>query len=98
MKKTVSEYQFTEDFNRLRPNSYSYEGLKALFNYFEEYEESTGEEIELDVIGICCEFTEYENLKEFQSVYSEDFETFEDIENETQLINIDDESFIILDF
>jgi len=29
-----------------------------LFDYLEEYEESTGEEIELDVVALCCEYYE----------------------------------------
>ena len=37
---------------------FSYEGKKALFEYLEEYEESTGEEIEFDPIALCCEYSE----------------------------------------
>ena len=50
-----------------RPDHFSYDGLIALWEYFEEYEEDTGEEIDLDVIAICCEYYEYNNLKEFQA-------------------------------
>ena len=40
-----------------------------MFEYFEEYENSTGEEIELDPIGICCEFTEYSSAREAAKAY-----------------------------
>jgi hypothetical protein len=30
----------------------------VLFDYLEEYENSTGEQIELDCIAICCDFHE----------------------------------------
>lgn len=41
-----------------RMDNFSYEGSKALFEYLEKYEEDTGEELELDVIALCCEYTE----------------------------------------
>jgi len=58
MKTTITLHDFQSAFKSLRPHSFSYEGLEALFNYFEDCELGTGEEVELDVIGICCEYTE----------------------------------------
>lgn len=99
MYKSINEYQFTEEFKRIRPNQFSYEGLKSLFNYLEEYEESTGESIELDVIGLCCDFSEYETLEEFQNEYGkEEYPTFNEIEYATEIIYVDSESFIIRQF
>lgn len=47
--------QFRDQFHRCgRGDQFSYEGLGLLFDYLE----SIGEDIELDVIGICCEFAE----------------------------------------
>jgi hypothetical protein len=100
MKTTVNQNDFVDAFKQAgREDSYSYEGKVALFNYFEEYEESTEQEIELDVIAICCEFTEYESLEEFHKNYDkEDYETIDDIEQATLVIRIDDSAFIIQDF
>ena len=95
MKETIGLSQFRDAF-QIRKENFSYRGLEALFNYLEEYEESTGDEIELDVIGLCCEYTEYKNLVEFQNDYdADDFKTMEDIENTTTVIMIDEEAFII---
>lgn len=59
MKTSINKYEFRDSFIRMgRKDNFSYEGLNVLFDYFEEYEKSTGEEIELDVIAICCEFNE----------------------------------------
>lgn len=59
MKTTVNFSNFCDAFNLMgRKNQFTYEGLRLLFDYFEAYEEDTGEEIELDVIGICCDFNE----------------------------------------
>ena len=98
MKQTIDVFQFRNQFMKCRPDNFSYPGLLALWEYFEEYEDSTGEEIDLDVIAICCEYSEYKDLKEFQAYYGEEYETREDIEEQTFLIPIDDNSFIIQQF
>lgn len=59
MKQAVSLYDFRDAFRRMdRMDQFTYEGLEVLFDYLEEYEESTGEEIELDVIALCCDYAE----------------------------------------
>ena len=51
--------------NALRADEYAgwshWEAL-ALAEYFEEYEEETGEELELDTVAIRCEFSAYADL------------------------------------
>ena len=70
MKQTVNEWDFKEAFRQAgREEQFSDKGLSALFREFEDYEDSTGEEIELDVIAICCDYTEYENFAEFNGDY-----------------------------
>ena len=68
MKQTICLSQFQNAFNAIRPNNFSYEGLEQLFNYFESYEDDTGEQIELDVIAICCEYQE-SSIEEILSSY-----------------------------
>jgi hypothetical protein len=99
MIKTINQNDFTHAFISLRPSKFSYEGLLALFDWFEELEDQGNEQMELDVIAICCDFSEYENLKEFQNDYGDEYESLEDIENTTTLIKIEDEEgFIIQQF
>ncbi len=70
-----------------------------------------GEEIELDVIAICCAYTEYSSIQELikdRSGYGpENYETepeaLEALENDTTVIYLNDDrtgesGFIILDF
>lgn len=78
-----------------RYNNFGYEGLKALFDYLENYEEETGESYELDVIALCCEYTMYENLEEFNKEYGEEFTSLEQVQDHTQVIEVDDNAFII---
>ena len=100
MKTTINEYQFEQAFVKAgRGEQFSREALKALFEYIEELEEDTGEETELDVIALCCEFTEYEDIEDFQSTYGTEYETIEDIEYQTIVIPIaGTDGFIIQDF
>ena len=99
MKITINFDGFERAFQRYgRGEQFSYEGLQALFEWLEDIESDMGEEQELDVIGLCCEFAEFENLKEFQDDYGTDYESIEDIENDTMVIPIDKESFIIQQF
>lgn len=74
MKQTVNSYQFREAFVRMdRTSQFSYTGLNTLFDYLEELEDSIGEEIELDVIAICCEFAE-DTPEEIARAYNYDIE------------------------
>jgi len=76
--------------------------LTALFDHLEELSEDIGD-IELDVIAICCGYSEYENLKDFQNQYSNDYQTIEQIAEQTTVIPVgrmysSDDRFIVEDF
>ena len=70
MKQSVNAYDFERAFALAgRKDQFSYDGKKALFEYLEEYEDGTGEEIELDVIALCCDYSEYESAVEWAKDY-----------------------------
>ena len=72
MKTTVSRYDFERAFvDANRKENFSYEALGLLFDYFEDYEEQTGQEIELDAIAICCDYSE-DTVQEIARNYSID--------------------------
>lgn len=98
MKQSVNFYNFERAFKRCERENFSYDGLKALFSYLEEYEENTGEELELDVIALCCEFSEYDSLNEYNESYDKDHKTIDEIGEDTLLIKINDKSFIIQEY
>ena len=41
-----------------RRDQFSYDGLRVIFDWLEEYEESTSAAVELDVVAICCDYVE----------------------------------------
>ena len=63
-----------------REDQFTYAGKRALFDYLEAYEEETGEPIELDIIALCCDYTEatYEEIAEMYSIEADDEEDIED--------------------
>jgi len=94
--ETVNEADFISAFKSIRPENFSYEGLKSLYGYFEELSED--QNMELDVIAICCDFTEYDSLAKFNRDYGMKFDDVEEIFDHTQVIMIDNEKFIIQNF
>ena len=60
MKTIVTESEFIESFRLCgRKSQFTVPARRAMFAYFERLEEDSDTEIELDPIGICCEFAEY---------------------------------------
>jgi hypothetical protein len=114
MKTTVSRYDFERTFvDADRKENFSYEALGLLFDYFEDYEEQTGEEIELDVIAICCEYTEdtAEGIARNYSIDLSDIDTEDDdyeeqcteavrdyLNENTQLVGETSTGFVYLTF
>ena len=83
MKQSVNSYDFERAFVLAgRKDQFSYDGLRALFDYLEEYEDGTGEEIELDVVALCCDYSEHESALECVKDYGYEPEYYEEDEDE----------------
>ena len=54
--QTFDKYELQERFRRMDRDYFSLEGYQALLDFFEETDCDTN--TELDVIAICCDFTE----------------------------------------
>jgi len=83
--------------------NFTEEAVEELFNYYDELEN-----YELDVIGICCEWTQYDDIDEVkeaylyylnrkQKTYDSD-DVFEYLEDNTYHIVLDDDSILVRDF
>jgi len=92
MKDTIHENQFVDT---MTDHGFSYEGSKALFEYFEQYEQETDHELEFDPIAFRCDFDEYENLKEVQNNYT-DIKSLDDLRNHTTVIEIPNSKRLII--
>jgi uroporphyrinogen-III decarboxylase len=80
MKTTVYFSDFCDAFRKhSRDDNFSYDGKRVLFEYLQDLEDSTGEEIELDVIAFCCEYDE-NHIDDIINNYSIDVEGLDDDE------------------
>lgn len=104
MKMTIDRVQFVREFKAYDiSNQFSAWALNQLFEYFEEYESGTGEEMELDVVGICCEFSE-----SYFDDFKKDYPKFSDIDDvdvlvervneETSVVAWDEERILYVSF
>lgn len=70
MKQSINFSQFHDafrDHNRL--DNFTTDGLRALFDWIEDLDDSCGTETELDVIALCCEFSAYGSALEIAADY-----------------------------
>jgi len=107
--KTIVNFTDFQELNTNYNQGFSYEALKALFEYYENLEEDTGEEIELDP-SLLWDFSEYqiedlisEYKHSFGSFNTEDFEDYEDykedflnwVQDRTTVIKLNEDSYLI---
>jgi hypothetical protein len=82
MKTTVYFSEFCDYFRKIRPDNFSYQGLRILFDYLEEIDNSCGEESELDVIGLCCDFAE----SDWQTIAA-DYDSLSDCREKVEVLD-----------
>jgi hypothetical protein len=96
MKKTIYFNDFVNEFNNYdRGKNFTHSGLHALFDYLEMLEYD-GYEIELDVIALCDNYTEYTDFDEIKEDYPY-IEDIDDLEQYTEVISFLN-GIIIADF
>jgi hypothetical protein len=90
----VTESKFHDAFNAVRPDNFSYDGRKALFEYLKGLEEENNP-IELDVLALCCDYSEGSNENHLSNYR---LESMEELVELTSVIKVDDETSIIRSF
>lgn len=91
MIKTIGFGEFCDSFSDTYKDNFSYNGKRALFDYLENCEEETGEDIELDIVALCCDYAEYRDLEEIREMYLPSFyiKDIEDLQDRTVVIEFD---------
>ena len=104
IKQTVNFSEFCDSFSDTYKNNFTYEGKRALFDYLENLSEDMGEDIELDTVALCCEYSEFENATEClqQNEYHDapkeytDEQALEWLKEQTQVITFENSQGIII--
>ena len=92
MYQTINRCDFHDAFRNMdRLDNFSYDAINALFDYIEEYEESCGSTIELDVIALCCEYNE-DSIKNVLENYN--LNSLDELKDHTQVIWHDNENVL----
>lgn len=110
--QTLSKSSFIDAFKQSsRKNQFSYGALSAIFDYLEEYSDSTGEPVELDIVAICCEWSEahWSDIAREYSIDLNDYVDDEDddnridavyeyLSNNSTALDLGDGSFVYIQF
>ncbi len=95
MKQTVNRNDFMHAFHQYnRYEQFGYDALAVLFDYYEQLEDDLGEEITLDVIAICCDWGVYST----EEIKGEFDMTPEELMDETTVLNVDDDIYLVQEF
>ena len=87
----VSQTDFIDAFKAIRPDNFTYNGLKTLYAYLEDLANSTGQEHKLNVGDLCSEYQEFKNWAEFEEDFGTDFVDLEKLHDYTIVIPISEE-------
>ncbi len=69
MKTTLTTSEAADILFKDSNANWSYAGARALAEYLEEYEESTGEKLEFDHVALRCDFSEWDSLQDWAVDY-----------------------------
>lgn len=92
---TVTLEQFIDDFMEVRPNNFSRHGLSLIYDYLWDMSEDIGENIEFDIIGICCDFIELNSIEEVREYFGLEVDNYPDDDSVMDFLN--SESGVIFD-
>ena len=97
MKTTVNEFEFIEAFRRYdRFDQFGTTALRSLFDYLEDLESDTGEELELDVIALCCDYS-VDTVEEIAEAYRIDIAGLDEEEARSAVLDYLNDNTTVVD-
>ena len=97
MKTTVNQSEFIDAFHRYdRYDQFGYDALVSLFDYMEQLEEDCGEEMELDVIALCCDYS-VDSVADIASNYNIDIADMDDDEARSAVLEYLQDNTTVVD-
>jgi len=100
MKQSVNFSAFCDAFHAYkRYDQFGYQALQILFEYLEEMESETGEELELDVIALCCDYS-VDSVADIAENYGIDLSDCEDEDSKRDAVTeyLNDNTIVCGDF
>lgn len=56
-----------------RGDQFSNLGFRALYHYLDDLSDEIGEDIQIDVIALCCDYSEYKSVEELYHAYEQSY-------------------------
>lgn len=96
MKQTLTTNQIADALRQDPYAGWSYKGALALAEYLEELEADLGEEMELDIVALRCDFSEYDSAREAAVDFGYTLESEDDIAQDDEALEwLDDNTYVI---
>ena len=79
--KQINKNNFIDAFrgSETYKDNFTYEGLQALYTYIDDLSDDIGENIELDIIALCCDYSQFDSAMEAMEQYQpEDMPTVDE--------------------
>jgi hypothetical protein len=93
MYTQINQHEFIDAFAAYnRMENFQRDGLLALYEYLTDLEQDTGETYELDVIALCCDFTRFDSIADYNAQYNTNYDSMDDVDEFACQIN--DDAFI----
>lgn len=93
----ITETAFIDAFrtSETRRNQFSYDALVELYHYYDGLG-TDANDINFDMVGICCDWTEYDTLKEALESYN--LKDLEALENMTTVFMLDNNKVLVCNY
>jgi hypothetical protein len=92
VKQSINRNQFIAEFDHMnRGDNFSNTGRSCLFDHIEQLESDLGQELEFDVIALCCDYSEIA-ISDIKSETG--CEDLDELRDNTIVIEVDDETII----
>lgn len=98
MKETLTTSQAADQLRADKYANWSYAGALAMIEYLERLEEDLGEEIEMDVTAIRCDFTEYASLDDYAQEIDFEYDSEDEEEREDEVRKYLSERTTLIEF
>jgi hypothetical protein len=78
-----------------RENSFTRVGMETLFKHLEELSEGIGEDIKIDVIALCCDYSEYDDINDYNEQNGTEYASWDDADADcVDVIQFDRQVFV----
>ena len=96
--KTLNAIDFACEFDSMSRTDFTWDARHALFRYLNDLSYDLESPIELDVIDLCCTWTEYDNAVKAAEAYGYESEMIDETDKEQDCLDYLSERTTVITF